>query len=178
MADIEITVDAGASKRLLTAGKYCDKNILVTATEGGESTSMADGLFVPLDLFWKTGLFSPVDFRECVMVSCVMFAPLLLRYEKIKLDIYNRNSTEFIPDEADKTIVKNMISYVTYISSTVSKPSELDTQAYSDIYDAMRTFSNIVGLTIVSTGDEDSIEERLLSIYDGEDLMAQVSTIK
>lgn len=36
MADIEITVDGGTSKRLLTAGKYCDKNILVTATGGGE----------------------------------------------------------------------------------------------------------------------------------------------
>ena len=35
MADIEITVDGGTSKRLLTAGKYCDKNILVTATGGG-----------------------------------------------------------------------------------------------------------------------------------------------
>lgn len=35
MADIEITVDGGSSKRLLTAGKYCDKNILVTATGGG-----------------------------------------------------------------------------------------------------------------------------------------------
>ena len=36
MADIEITVDSGTSKRLLTGGKYCDKNILVTA-EGEES---------------------------------------------------------------------------------------------------------------------------------------------
>ena len=35
MADIEITVDGGTSKRLLTAGKYCDRNILVTATGGG-----------------------------------------------------------------------------------------------------------------------------------------------
>lgn len=35
MADIAITVDGGTSKRLLTAGKYCDKNILVTATGGG-----------------------------------------------------------------------------------------------------------------------------------------------
>lgn len=35
MADIEITVDSGTSKRLLTGGKYCDKNILVTATGGG-----------------------------------------------------------------------------------------------------------------------------------------------
>ena len=34
MADIAITVDGGTSKRLLTAGKYCDKDILVTATGG------------------------------------------------------------------------------------------------------------------------------------------------
>ena len=37
MADIEIAVDGGTSKRLLTAGKYCDRNILVTATGGGGS---------------------------------------------------------------------------------------------------------------------------------------------
>ena len=35
MADIEITVEGGSSARLLTAGKYCDRNILVTATSGG-----------------------------------------------------------------------------------------------------------------------------------------------
>ena len=43
MADIEITVDGGTSKRLLTAGKYCDKNILVTATGGGEPEPPDDG---------------------------------------------------------------------------------------------------------------------------------------
>ena len=38
MADIEITVDGGSSARLLTAGKYCDRNILVKATGGGGGT--------------------------------------------------------------------------------------------------------------------------------------------
>lgn len=37
MADIEISVDAGTSKRLLTAGKYCDRDILVSASGGAES---------------------------------------------------------------------------------------------------------------------------------------------
>lgn len=34
MADIEISVDSGTSKRLNTAGKYCDKDIVVTAKKG------------------------------------------------------------------------------------------------------------------------------------------------
>ena len=38
MADIEITVEGGSSTRLLTAGKYCDRNILVTSTGGGGGT--------------------------------------------------------------------------------------------------------------------------------------------
>ena len=42
MADIEITVDSGISKRLLTGGKYCDKNILVTATGGGAEPEPPD----------------------------------------------------------------------------------------------------------------------------------------
>ena len=52
MADIEIQVDGGTSKRLLTAGKYCDKNILVTATGGGGSgtaTSPSDVNFYDYD---------------------------------------------------------------------------------------------------------------------------------
>lgn len=35
MSDINITVEGGTSKRLLTAGKYCDRDIVVTATGGG-----------------------------------------------------------------------------------------------------------------------------------------------
>lgn len=42
MADIQITVDGGTQKRLLTAGKYCDKDILVTATGGTGGTDMED----------------------------------------------------------------------------------------------------------------------------------------
>ena len=35
MSEISITVEGGTSKRLLTAGKYCDKDIIVTAEGGG-----------------------------------------------------------------------------------------------------------------------------------------------
>lgn len=45
MADIEISVDAGTSKRLLTAGKYCDKDILVSAS--GEA---AEPVIQPLEV--------------------------------------------------------------------------------------------------------------------------------
>lgn len=44
MDDIEIVVDGGTQKRLLTAGKYCDRNILITATAaGGEPEQPDDG---------------------------------------------------------------------------------------------------------------------------------------
>lgn len=35
MSEFNITIDGGTSKRLLTAGKYCDRDIVVTATGGG-----------------------------------------------------------------------------------------------------------------------------------------------
>lgn len=35
MSEINITVEGGTSKRLLTAGKYCDRDIVVTAEGGG-----------------------------------------------------------------------------------------------------------------------------------------------
>lgn len=37
MSEFNITVDGGTSKRLKTAGKYCDRDIIVTATGGGGS---------------------------------------------------------------------------------------------------------------------------------------------
>lgn len=37
MSEYNITVEGGTSKRLLTAGKYCDRDIVVTATGGGAS---------------------------------------------------------------------------------------------------------------------------------------------
>lgn len=44
MADIPITMEAGTSKKLLTAGKYCDKDILVTATGGGGDDAVLNSL--------------------------------------------------------------------------------------------------------------------------------------
>lgn len=38
MSDINIEVAGGTSVRLLTAGKYCDKNIVITALGGGGNT--------------------------------------------------------------------------------------------------------------------------------------------
>ena len=35
MSEINITIEGGTSKRLLTAGKYCDRDIMVTAEGGG-----------------------------------------------------------------------------------------------------------------------------------------------
>lgn len=43
MSEINITIDGGTSKRLLTAGKMCDRNILVTATGG--SSELPDEAF-------------------------------------------------------------------------------------------------------------------------------------
>ena len=44
MADIQVSVDAGSQTRLLTAGKYCDKNILITSSGSGSSTALADSI--------------------------------------------------------------------------------------------------------------------------------------
>lgn len=37
MSDINISIEGGTSKRLLTAGKYCDRDIVITATGSGSS---------------------------------------------------------------------------------------------------------------------------------------------
>ena len=39
MSEINIEIDGGTSKRLLTAGKYCDRDIVITATGSGGASS-------------------------------------------------------------------------------------------------------------------------------------------
>lgn len=61
MSDINIAVDSGTSKRLLTSGKYCDRDIVVTATGGGggDEPIPQDGktrIFISLDDVNKTPL--------------------------------------------------------------------------------------------------------------------------
>ena len=53
MSEYSITVEGGTSKRLLTAGKYCDRDIVVTATGGGGSGDIAgivDGTITDLTI--------------------------------------------------------------------------------------------------------------------------------
>ena len=44
MSEHNITVEGGTSVRLPTAGKYCDRDIIITATGGGGSDEFADFL--------------------------------------------------------------------------------------------------------------------------------------
>lgn len=54
MSDINITIPGGASKRLLTKGKLCDENIVVTAEGGNDryDEGVADGKQAEHDAFW------------------------------------------------------------------------------------------------------------------------------
>lgn len=67
MSEINITVEGGTSKRLLTAGKYCDKDIVVTATGGGGGQE-SEYFTINCDAFYDTGLPSliVVNGTECV----------------------------------------------------------------------------------------------------------------
>lgn len=44
MSEFNITVEGGTSKRLKTAGKYCDRDIVVTATGGGGAPVTISGV--------------------------------------------------------------------------------------------------------------------------------------
>lgn len=58
MSEINITIPGGTSKRLLTEGKLCDKNIVVTAEGGGVDDrydeGYDDGKQAQYDGFWDT----------------------------------------------------------------------------------------------------------------------------
>ena len=42
MSTLNITIAGGTSKRLPTAGKYCEQDIIITAEGGGESENLLD----------------------------------------------------------------------------------------------------------------------------------------
>lgn len=43
MSEFQVTIPSGESRRLKTAGKYCDRDILVTAEGGGGGSDLPDG---------------------------------------------------------------------------------------------------------------------------------------
>lgn len=52
MSAFQIAVEGGTAVRLPTAGKYCDRDIVVTAAAGGYDTGYADGKQAEHDRFW------------------------------------------------------------------------------------------------------------------------------
>lgn len=56
MSEINISIEGGTSKRLLTAGKYCDKDIVVTAS-GGDAT---DSIVEPLNVTENGTYVAPI----------------------------------------------------------------------------------------------------------------------
>ena len=62
MSEINITIEGGTSKRLLTAGKYCERDIVVTAEGGGGSVN---------EYFAKT--LEEVDCDEATEINAYAF---------------------------------------------------------------------------------------------------------
>lgn len=87
MADIPISIDAGTSKRLLTEGKYCDKNILVTAADSsGGGQALADSIIdksvtevssnvtdIGHDLFYDCKSLHTVSFPNVTQIKISVF---------------------------------------------------------------------------------------------------------
>lgn len=85
MSEINITVPGGTTKRLLTAGKYCPADILVTAEGGGgrlpsgytelEYIESSGTQYVDTGVLGKSGLFVKSTFvmnstGECMLLGC------------------------------------------------------------------------------------------------------------
>jgi hypothetical protein len=66
MSDINITVEGGKAIRLKTAGKYCDKNIVVEATGGGGSVSAP---LIVHSLVDENGKFEKSNFKSITIMT-------------------------------------------------------------------------------------------------------------
>lgn len=173
MADIEIPIDAGTSKRLLTAGKYCDKNILVTASGSGGGSQNDFGLSIPIDIFWKK-LFDPSKIIFSMTTFFIFLAPIMLKSDNVQVSLYdfdkfqgweNQNiDTSMLPAyyQAIKTTIE---------SSQVSSPSELSTATISELLDYTQAIYSPLSFT-------PSISDDMWKLRDGDTDVIVVNAIK
>lgn len=77
MSEFNITIEGGTSKRLPTAGKYVDRDIIVTAEGGGETWVFNDEIFCDQGLFYAfkfrsagntyDGMYLDIDYIEYII---------------------------------------------------------------------------------------------------------------
>lgn len=150
MADIEIPIDAGTSKRLLTAGKYCDKNILVTASGSGEEVQNNFGLSIPVNIFWKN-LFDPSKIIFSLSTFFIFLSPTMLKSDNVQVALYD---FDYLQNWENQNIDTSMLpAYYQAIKSSiesaqVSSPSELSNSTVSEVVELAQGIYNNLGLDI------------------------------
>lgn len=87
MSEINISLEGGASKRLLTAGKYCDRDIIVTAEAGKLPTDLLalrlnntlkeynseEVVYVGNYAFWSVNSLESISLPNCKEVTTACF---------------------------------------------------------------------------------------------------------
>lgn len=150
MADIEIPIDAGTSKRLLTAGKYCDKNILVTASGSGEEIQNNFGLSIPVNIFWKN-LFDPSKIIFSLSTFFIFLSPTMLKSDNVQVALYD---FDYLQNWENQNIDTSMLpAYYQAIKSSiesaqVSSPSELSNSTVSEVVELAQGIYNNLGLDV------------------------------
>lgn len=186
-----ITVDGGTSVRLPTAGKYCDRDIVVTATGGGGSTPVAKSLIRNGIGYIDTG----VDGANSNLT-------IKIQYEFISMPTgYFNLIYAYVNEQTDATrITYNKHNYVYVCLNSVPSKSLSDTGnryvniVYTDTIkpESSTTFSyqgngtkktqtrtigtplsgkNILMFPASTTNDKVSVKVYSLQIFDGDTLI-------
>lgn len=132
MSELNINIDGGTSTKLLTAGKYCDKDIIITASGGG-------GGELPDDFFLVTGncsyrfafdnmtyLLETEPFKNKWHTNNIESSNYMFAYceylEKVDFDLHYKTGSKTSP---------TYVNY-TFYSSFLRELPELLTEVYVD----------------------------------------------
>ena len=190
MSDINITVEGNSSKRLKTAGKYCDRDIVITA-KGGEQTYFLKSLIRRGIGFIDTGVDGAnsdlsIEIRYEFLTLPTAYFNLLHSYTNETTNAtritYNKHNVVYVclNSVPNKSLTHTWIRYANVVYTDIVTPASGTTFSYTTngikntqtrTSGSITAGKNIILFPKSTSDDKVSLKIYYLKIYDGDTLI-------